>query len=104
VWVALSDNPVTANDPEIFPRGSNLSAAGVSIKIDGKPVLSVCLYDFISRIDGAPGEHVIEIEGLPATAWLRILKIRLPFVRTEFLLKLEISPGARRFAFTCPAE
>ncbi|MEO5671613.1 MAG: phytanoyl-CoA dioxygenase family protein [Ramlibacter sp.] len=103
-WLALSDDPGTAKDTELFPRGSDLGAAGVSVRVDGSPLRSLCQYDIIARLDSSPGDHVIEVEGLQRVAWLRILMIRLPFIRTEFLLKSELRPGRNRLRFTVPGR
>jgi hypothetical protein len=104
VWIALSDEACTADDTELFPRGSDLSAQGVSIRIDGKPVKSICRYDIISRLDLPVGEHVVQVAGLPRSAWLRVLKVRLPFIRTEFLARAQLAPGVHTLRFGIAAE
>jgi hypothetical protein len=101
-WLALSDAEATAADRELYPRGSDLHAAGVSVRIDGKPVRSACRYDVFARLELAPGEHAIEIDGLDRTAWLRVLKIRLPFIRTEFMVQRRLEPGRSRIRFEVP--
>jgi hypothetical protein len=100
VWLALSDQASTADDTELFPRGSELAALGVSVRVDGQPVFSVCRFDIISQLQLAPGPHVIEVDGLDRPAWLRVLKIRLPFIRTEFLAKFRVNPGRSKLRFT----
>jgi hypothetical protein len=104
LWVALSDEARTADDRELFPRGSELVSRGVQVRIDGQPVESVCRFDIISRLDLAPGKHRIEVRGLDRPAWLRVLKIRLPFIRTEFLARQALQPGAAVLEFTVPVR
>lgn len=96
VWLALSDEACTADDTELFPRGSEL---GVSVRVDGKTVASVCRYDFFARLDLGPGEHVVEIEGLDRQVWLRVLSLRLPFIRSSFLARQALSPGRAALKF-----
>lgn len=99
LWILLSDNAVTKNDTELFPRGSDLTEAGVEIRINGQPLSSVCKYDIISRLDALhPGDE-IEVRGLDRPAWLRVLKIRLPFIRTEIMLQRVLTPGVTRVRF-----
>lgn len=102
IWLLLSDNPATANDWEIYPRGADLSATGLRIWVDGNPVDSVCRYDHIARLPLGPGQHRVRIDGLDRRAWLRVLKVRLPFVETEFLLKAELATGPAEFEFHAP--
>ena len=104
IWIALSDQACTADDTELFPRGSELSARGVSVRVDGRPVLSICRYDIISRLDLASGEHVIEVDGLDRPVWLRVLKVKLPFIRTAFLAKGHLHPGKHRLRFIVAAQ
>jgi hypothetical protein len=103
-WFALSDAEVTAADRELYPCGSDLESAGVSVRIDGKPLSSACRYDIFARLDLAPGEHSIEVEGLDRAAWLRVLRIRLPFIHTEFLLQRRLEPGRARIRFEVPGR
>lgn len=99
VWLLLSDEASTASDTELFPRGSDLTAAGVSILVNGQPVASVCKYDFICKIAAPSPGDVIEVRGLDRPAWLRVLKIQLPFIRSQFLMRQALQPGGHRLTF-----
>lgn len=99
LWILLSDSPVTEHDTELFPRGSDLTEAGVEMLVNGQPVTSVCKYDIISKLEAiGPGDQ-IEVRGLDRPAWLRVLRIRLPFIRTEILAQKALQPGVTRLAF-----
>jgi hypothetical protein len=102
IWLALSDEACTADDTELLPRGSDLAHYGVRVRVDGKPVASVCRYDIIARLQVHPGEHLIELEGLPRPAWLRVLRLKLPFIRTEFLARYAAQPGKAAIRFHVP--
>lgn len=99
VWLALSDDAHAANDVKLFPRGSDLTDSGVRVRVDGNPLPSVCRFDIIGKLDLRPGEHLIEVEGLPRPAWLRVLKIKLPFDDTQFLAKEKLRPGKASVRF-----
>lgn len=99
IWLALSDEACTANDTELFPRGSDLASVGVRVRIDGRPLTPVCRFDIIGKLELQPGEHVIEVEGLARPAWLRVLKMKLPFIRTQFLAKQALQPGKASIRF-----
>ncbi len=73
--ILLSDSPVTEHDTELFPRGSDLTEAGVELLVNGQPVTSVCKYDIISKLEAiGPGDQT-EVRGLDRPAWLRVLRI-----------------------------
>jgi hypothetical protein len=91
VWLALSDHPITADDKKLFPRGSDLSQDGVEVSINGERLRSLCQYDFICKVPNQQGKHEIRISGLKRTAWLRVLRIELPFENTQFLMQKELS-------------
>jgi hypothetical protein len=99
LWLALSDDAQAENDVKLFPRGSDLTDSGVTVRVDGRPLPSVCRFDIIGKLDLRPGEHLIEVEGLPRVAWLRVLKIKLPFVDTQFLAKQKLQPGRASIRF-----
>lgn len=99
IWIALSDDPITRSDTEIFPRGSDLTAAGVVVTWNGKAVTPVCKYDIISRIAPIGGEHLLHVLNLDRRAWLRVLRVRLPFRQTEILATKEVSPGNAALPF-----
>jgi hypothetical protein len=99
LWMLLSDNPATKADTELFPRGSDLTEAGVEILVNGRPLASVCKYDIIGKLAAlSPGDE-IEVRGLDRPAWLRVLRIRLPFIHTEILLQRALTPGVTRLTF-----
>jgi hypothetical protein len=99
VWLTLSDSPKSINCVSLFPRGSDLTSEGVTVRVDGRPLPSVCKYDIIAQLDAKPGEHVIEIEGLRRQAWLRVLALKLPFVDSDYLVRHQLSPGTTRLSF-----
>lgn len=99
VWLALSDSPKSINCVKLFPRGGDLASEGVTVRLDGQPLPSLCRYDIIARLDAVPGEHVIEIEGLRRRAWLRVVAFKLPFLDSDFLVRHELHPGVNRLSF-----
>ncbi len=99
VWLHLSDSPKSRNCVKLFPRGSDLTSEGVRVRVDGHFLPSVCKYDIIAQLDAAPGEHVVEIDGLPRPAWLRVIALKLPFVESDFLGRQELGPGTNRLSF-----
>jgi hypothetical protein len=99
VWLTLSDSPKSNNGATLFPRGSDLTSEGVSVRVDGCLLPSVCKYDIIAQLDAKPGEHVVEIEGLRRPAWLRVLALRLPFDDSDYLVRHQLSPGTTRLSF-----
>lgn len=99
VWLGLSDSPKSINCFKLFPRGSDLTSEGVTVRVDGRPLPSVCKYDIIAQLEAAPGEHVVEIEGLRRTAWLRVVAFKLPFVDSDFLVKQQLSPRTNKLSF-----
>lgn len=99
IWLALSDNAQAADDVKLFPRGSDLTHSGVQVRVDGNPISSVCRFDIIGKLNLQPGEHLIEVDGLSRAAWLRVLKIELPFTDTQFLAKERLPPGSASVSF-----
>jgi Phytanoyl-CoA dioxygenase (PhyH) len=99
VWLALSDSPRSINCLKLYPRGSDLTSEGVRVRVDGRPVPSVCKHDIIAHLEAKPGEHVVEIEGLRRSAWLRVFAVKLPFIDSDFLVRQQVSPGATRLSF-----
>lgn len=99
VWLTLSDSPKAINALNLFPRGSDLSSEGVRVWVDGHPLPSVCKYDIIAQLDAAPGEHVVEVEGLRRPAWLSVVAFKLPFVDSKLLVTHQLVPGTNRLSF-----
>lgn len=93
VWVLLSDNPQSANDWKLFPRGSSWSSSCMKLRINGQLVVSACEFDHISRFESGSGRHTIEISDLDRNAWIRVLRTRLPFASSEFVMQSELLPG-----------
>lgn len=99
VWLHLSDSPKSVNCVKLFPRGSDLTSEGVRVRVNGHSLPSVCKYDIIAQLAATTGEHVLEIEGVPRRAWLRVLALRLPFVDSAVLVRHELKPGTNRCSF-----
>jgi len=93
LWVAVSDDPASASDSELFPRGSDLAANGTVVRLDGVDLTSVCRYDFIAKILVDAGRHSLVVSNLDRTAWLRVIKIRLPFHRSQILVSVPLPPA-----------
>ncbi len=100
VWIALSDDPKTANDIKLFPRGSDLDAQGVRVSVNGERISSLCRFDIISKLPNEPGEYEIEVQGVTRETWIRVLRIQLPFQNTEFLLSGTLTPGKNSLRFS----
>lgn len=99
-WLLISDDPFSAAERTLLPRGSDLSTTGLRVTLNGTPVTSASRHDLISRLDAAPGQNRITIEGLDRKAWLRVLDIRLPFDDSALLLREALGPGTSEFNFT----
>ncbi len=99
-WLLISDEPSSASERTLLPRGSDLSSSGLRVTLNGTPVTSASRHDLISRLDAAPGQNRITIEGLDRKAWLRVLDIRLPFDQSALLLREALGPGTSEFNFT----
>ena len=99
VWLSLSDEPKTRDSVKLFPRGSDLISEGVTVRVNGHALESVCKYDIVAQLAATAGDHVVEIDGLRHPAWLRVLAFKLPLVESEFLLQLKLEPGAHRLSF-----
>jgi hypothetical protein len=99
VWLHLSDSDKVTRSNNLFPRGSDLTSAGVRVRVNGLAIPSVSKYDIIAQLEKTPGEHVVEIEGLPRSAWLCVLAFKLPFVESAFLVRQQLYPGTNRLSF-----
>jgi len=92
-WLILSDHAGTRNDIQPIPMGSDLTTAGVRVVIDGVPVESAVRYDIMARVDLPDRAVRVTVTGLDRPAWLRILRVRLPFERTAFVARAALHPG-----------
>lgn len=100
IWIAISDKSETFHENKLRPRGCNWDETGLTVTHNGEPMQSKCLYDFISRLSCTKGENSIGLDGLDRIAWLRIIKIKLPFDQSEVIFRSALKPGAVTLHFS----
>lgn len=96
LWLILSDNPISANDAKLFPRGSDLVSEGTRLYLNRKHLKSISQYDMIAPISNLPDEIEIRVDGLMHKAWLRLLETRMPMSKSANLFSIELAPGHHR--------
>lgn len=92
-WLILSDAQVSRNDWKLFPRGSDLGRQGVTVRVNGRRVRSLCQYDHFTRLDRADDVTSLTVSGLRSDAWLRIVETRLPIAESRIALCTALPPG-----------
>jgi hypothetical protein len=89
-WISLIDDPETFHSGKLRAAGSNLTARGVRIAVNGIKVRSVCENGIISPIAPRFGLNTIAISGEAAGLGLMIIRTRLPFSRSRTLLRRSV--------------
>ncbi|WP_083276858.1 phytanoyl-CoA dioxygenase family protein [Sphingobium phenoxybenzoativorans] len=92
-WLLLSDMPSPREDKRLFPRGSNLAALGVKVRVNGRHIASLSEHDIIVPIQPRGGKLVVDIGGVNSKLWLRLIETRLPFSDSMVMLERELEPG-----------
>jgi hypothetical protein len=104
VWVHISDSPQIVDDRELFPRGARWHEAAFDVTLDGTALKSLVTFDFIAKIAGPEGPHTLRITGATRKLYVKVLLIRLPFVRTEFLAQAVVDTSDVSVTFQMPGE
>ena len=102
IWLTLSDSPLGATKAELYPRGSDLASEGVTVHVNDVPVTPFCKYDIYSRLTEVGPSSIIRVDGLKTPAWLRLIRVKLPFSTSEVIAHWELPPGSSERELVLP--